>query len=36
MRIPLSWYLFLGAALFCIGLYGALSAPQCHRHPDGH
>jgi NADH-quinone oxidoreductase subunit K len=23
--IPLSWFLILGAALFCIGLYGALS-----------
>lgn len=23
--IPLSWYLIFGAALFCIGLYGALS-----------
>jgi NADH-quinone oxidoreductase subunit K len=23
--IPLSWYLIVGAALFCIGLYGALS-----------
>jgi len=23
--VPLSWYLILGAALFCIGLYGALS-----------
>jgi NADH-quinone oxidoreductase subunit K len=23
--IPLSWYLVLAAALFCIGLYGALS-----------
>lgn len=25
MSIPLSWYLFLAAALFCIGLYGVLS-----------
>lgn len=25
MNIPLSWYLFLAAALFCIGLYGVLS-----------
>ncbi len=25
MQIPLSWYLILGAALFCIGLYAALS-----------
>jgi NADH-quinone oxidoreductase subunit K len=23
--IPLSWYIFLSAALFCIGLYGALA-----------
>ena len=23
--VPLSWYLFLAAALFCIGLYGVLS-----------
>ncbi len=23
--IPLSWYLFLSAALFCIGLYGVLA-----------
>jgi NADH-quinone oxidoreductase subunit K len=23
--IPLSWYLILSAALFCIGLYGALA-----------
>lgn len=23
--VPLSWYLFLSAALFCIGLYGALA-----------
>ncbi len=23
--IPLSWYLFLAAALFCIGLYGVLA-----------
>ena len=23
--IPLSWYLILGAALFCVGVYGALS-----------
>lgn len=23
--IPLSWYLIVGAALFCIGLYGALA-----------
>jgi NADH-quinone oxidoreductase subunit K len=23
--IPLSWYLIFGAALFCIGLYGALA-----------
>jgi NADH:ubiquinone oxidoreductase subunit K len=25
MSIPLSWYLILAAALFCIGLYGVLS-----------
>jgi NADH-quinone oxidoreductase subunit K len=25
MSIPLSWYLFLAAALFCIGLFGVLS-----------
>lgn len=25
MNIPLSWYLILAAALFCIGLYGVLS-----------
>jgi NADH-quinone oxidoreductase subunit K len=25
MSIPLSWYLILSAALFCIGLYGVLS-----------
>jgi NADH:ubiquinone oxidoreductase subunit K len=25
MSIPLSWYLILAAALFCIGLYGILS-----------
>lgn len=25
MNIPLSWFLFLAAALFCIGLYGVLS-----------
>jgi NADH-quinone oxidoreductase subunit K len=24
MTVPLSYYLLLGAALFCIGLYGAL------------
>jgi NADH-quinone oxidoreductase subunit K len=23
--VPLSWYLILGAALFCVGVYGALS-----------
>ena len=23
--IPLSWYLVVGAALFCLGLYGALA-----------
>jgi NADH-quinone oxidoreductase subunit K len=23
--IPLEWYLFVAAALFCLGLYGALS-----------
>jgi NADH-quinone oxidoreductase subunit K len=23
--IPLSWYLFLAAGLFCVGLYGALA-----------
>jgi NADH:ubiquinone oxidoreductase subunit K len=23
--IPLSWYLIVGAALFCIGVYGALA-----------
>jgi len=25
MAVPLSWYLVVAAALFCIGLYGALS-----------
>jgi NADH-quinone oxidoreductase subunit K len=25
MAIPLSWFLILAGALFCIGLYGALS-----------
>jgi NADH-quinone oxidoreductase subunit K len=25
MSIPLSWYLIVAAALFCIGLYGVLS-----------
>ena len=25
MLVPLSWYLVLAAALFCIGLYGALA-----------
>jgi NADH-quinone oxidoreductase subunit K len=25
MQVPLSWYLILAAALFCIGLYGVLS-----------
>jgi NADH-quinone oxidoreductase subunit K len=25
MSIPLSWYLVLAAALFCIGLYGVLA-----------
>lgn len=25
MNVPLEWYLFVAAALFCIGLYGALS-----------
>jgi NADH-quinone oxidoreductase subunit K len=25
MNVPLSWYLFVAAALFCIGLYGVLS-----------
>jgi NADH-quinone oxidoreductase subunit K len=25
MMVPLSWYLILAAALFCIGLYGALA-----------
>ena len=25
MAIPLSWYLIVAAALFCIGLYGALA-----------
>jgi NADH-quinone oxidoreductase subunit K len=25
MDVPLSWYLVVAAALFCIGLYGALS-----------
>ncbi len=25
MTIPLSWFLILAGALFCIGLYGALS-----------
>ena len=24
--IPLSWYLFVAAALFCIGLYGVVGA----------
>ena len=23
--VPLSWYLIVGAALFCLGIYGALS-----------
>ncbi|MGC9523299.1 MAG: NADH-quinone oxidoreductase subunit NuoK, partial [Anaerolineae bacterium] len=23
--VPLSWYLILGAALFCLGVYGALA-----------
>ena len=26
MSIPLSWFLILAAALFCIGLYGVLSS----------
>jgi NADH-quinone oxidoreductase subunit K len=25
MQVPLSWYLILAAAMFCIGLYGVLS-----------
>lgn len=25
MTVPLSWYLIVAAALFCIGFYGALS-----------
>ena len=25
MQVPLEWYLIVAAALFCIGLYGALS-----------
>jgi len=25
MSIPLSWYLILGAALFCVGLFGTLA-----------
>lgn len=25
MQVPLSWYLVVAAALFCIGLYGVLS-----------
>jgi NADH-quinone oxidoreductase subunit K len=25
MDVPLSWYLIVAAALFCIGLYGALA-----------
>ncbi len=25
MNVPLSWYLVVAAALFCIGLYGTLS-----------
>jgi NADH-quinone oxidoreductase subunit K len=25
MQVPLTWYLIVAAALFCIGLYGALS-----------
>ena len=25
MHVPLSWYLIVAAALFCIGLYGSLS-----------
>ena len=25
MNVPLEWYLFVAAALFCIGLYGTLS-----------
>jgi NADH:ubiquinone oxidoreductase subunit K len=24
--IPLSWYLILGAALFCVGIFGALAS----------
>ena len=26
MTVPLSWYLILGAAIFCIGVYGVLSS----------
>ncbi len=25
MQVPLSWYLIVAAALFCLGLYGVLS-----------
>jgi NADH-quinone oxidoreductase subunit K len=25
MQVPISWYLIVAAALFCIGLYGVLS-----------
>lgn len=25
MNVPLSWYLIVAAALFCVGLYGTLS-----------
>jgi NADH-quinone oxidoreductase subunit K len=31
MNVPLEWYLFVAAALFCIGLYGTLS----RRHAVG-
>ena len=31
MDVPLSWYLVVAAALFCIGLYGALA----HRNAIG-
>ena len=26
LTVPLSWYLILGAAVFCIGVYGVLSS----------
>ena len=35
MSIPLSWYLILAAALFCIGLFGVSCAEECDCHPAG-